>query len=1097
MADFNYFLNRQGPRGMQGEKGEKGNDGATPTFYAGVDSGTQYTLIIDMGDGNTFETSNLMPTFVNTGGTYLRYDTENNRYVSAQADMADLQGNVGEVKLATTTSVANETVSDGDAVSYELFRQSGGGGGGTSFVPGTGLELTGANVLNVKIDNSTITTNLAGQLVANGGGGTTYTAADPIYIDNGVFKLYYDSAKGLALNGQSLAVRVDNSTIGFDTSGQLTLKSTIPAAQIQSDWTQADNTKVDYIKNKPTIGAGVITFTQGATVLGTIDVNQTTATTINIPSSGGGGGGGSYAAGNGIDISSNDVISAKVDGTSIGTNALGELEFINNAGYITGITSGDVTTALGYTPYSSANPDGYTSNVGTVTSVNNTSPDGSGNVTLSIPAAQVQADWDEADSSSKAYILNKPTIPDTTHMVTDNTAQTISAKKTFADDIVLNGTKCIYYKNSMNNECIMLGKVSSNVQGFGHINVGYVQDALKLVGKNARPTYTPNGGTETNIALSSDIPGDMTGADGANAGTHGLVPAPTATDNTKFLKGDGTWATPTDTTYSDMTGAGASTAGAHGLVPAPAAGDNEKFLRGDGTWQAVSGGTSTDVQIDGTSITDNGVANIVTNNPVSYANVSSVIYQNKNDQKPNGIIYSSYGYLQVALGGTGNYYMSNGDNDVTSAMADSSIMYAEVALNNGINIAGYLGSYARDDSTRYVYALGKYINGDFFPIAWISEDSGNLRLTFYSSTIAGTTSENPAVSASATTRTNPTYFSLRQDGSSSATLAWCDETTGQKTSVQTFNSSNGAILATCTHVRIFPVKKSYYSSSDCTFENDLKLINPTTNVTNGDATDRMTLITNSPNMLETSYALTLLYDNTTLGVNGSHKLYAKDQLPSQTGNSGKFLTTDGSSVSWATVSSGSSTDVQINGTSITASNVANIVTEGTYNSSSNKIATMSDVPGTMVGATNSTNGTAGVVPQPLAGDEEKVLAGDGAWKTTTTIHCVIETGTSGSSWYRRYDDGWVEQGGSFAATFTAGSVVNNNVSFVVPILVSSSPYSITYSLENRTNMESSEAGIDFSNITTSQFILVTYQTSGEASSTPTCVWEAKGFEAVI
>lgn len=35
----------------------------------------------------------------------------------------------------------------------------------------------------------------------------------------------------------------------------------------------------------------------------------------------------------------------------------------------------------------------------------------------------------------------------------------------------------------------------------------------------------------------------MTGADGANAGAKGAVPAPAATDNTKFLKGDGTWAT--------------------------------------------------------------------------------------------------------------------------------------------------------------------------------------------------------------------------------------------------------------------------------------------------------------------------------------------------------------------------------------------------------------------------------------------------------------------------------------------------------------------------------------------------------------------------
>ena len=58
--------------------------------------------------------------------------------------------------------------------------------------------------------------------------------------------------------------------------------------------------------------------------------------------------------------------------------------------------------------------------------------------------------------------------------------------------------------------------------------------------------------------------------------------------------------------------------------------------------------------------------------------------------------------------------------------------------------------------------------------------------------------------------------------------------------------------------------------------------------------------------------------------------------------SSKFLREDGT---WQTVSSGSSTDVQINGTSITSSNVANIITNSAYNSSSNKIATMSDLPG--------------------------------------------------------------------------------------------------------------------------------------------------------
>lgn len=40
----------------------------------------------------------------------------------------------------------------------------------------------------------------------------------------------------------------------------------------------------------------------------------------------------------------------------------------------------------------------------------------------------------------------------------------------------------------------------------------------------------------------------------------------------------------------DMQGATASTAGAHGLVPAPQAGDNDKFLTGAGTFERPTGG---------------------------------------------------------------------------------------------------------------------------------------------------------------------------------------------------------------------------------------------------------------------------------------------------------------------------------------------------------------------------------------------------------------------------------------------------------------------------------------------------------------------------
>ncbi|MBO7696746.1 MAG: hypothetical protein J6T10_29315 [Methanobrevibacter sp.] len=42
--------------------------------------------------------------------------------------------------------------------------------------------------------------------------------------------------------------------------------------------------------------------------------------------------------------------------------------------------------------------------------------------------------------------------------------------------------------------------------------------------------------------VGTQLPGDFAGATTASAGTHGLVPAPTASDTEKFLKGDGTWA---------------------------------------------------------------------------------------------------------------------------------------------------------------------------------------------------------------------------------------------------------------------------------------------------------------------------------------------------------------------------------------------------------------------------------------------------------------------------------------------------------------------------------------------------------------------------
>jgi hypothetical protein len=60
-------------------------------------------------------------------------------------------------------------------------------------------------------------------------------------------------------------------------------------------------------------------------------LNPVTAAAVSAAIEAGGGGGTSYSAGDGIDIS-DDTISAKVDGTTIGVNASGELEALGGGG---------------------------------------------------------------------------------------------------------------------------------------------------------------------------------------------------------------------------------------------------------------------------------------------------------------------------------------------------------------------------------------------------------------------------------------------------------------------------------------------------------------------------------------------------------------------------------------------------------------------------------------------------------------------------------------------------------------------------------------------------------------------------------------------
>lgn len=66
-------------------------------------------------------------------------------------------------------------------------------------------------------------------------------------------------------------------------------------------------------------------------------------------------------------------------------------------------------------------------------------------------------------------------------------------------------------------------------------------------------TIVDGTGLPTTIVTADTTYEEMTGATASVAGEEGLVPAPSAGDNTKYLDGSGNWSVPTNTTYSQGT----------------------------------------------------------------------------------------------------------------------------------------------------------------------------------------------------------------------------------------------------------------------------------------------------------------------------------------------------------------------------------------------------------------------------------------------------------------------------------------------------------------------------------------------------------------
>lgn len=267
-----------------------------------------------------------------------------------------------------------------------------------------------------------------------------------------------------------------------------------------------------------------------------------------------------------------------------------------------------------------------------------------------------------AKKSAKSYLLGTTTAPGDS--VTGVTAVADSA--VYMDAAAGNITATIF-----------TGALSGKATSAGTADTATKLSAVHKINLTGDATASISFDGSTDASGTVTIK-DMGAASSSAEGSHGLVPKPGAGAEGKFLRGDGTWQVPVNTTYQPFKGANGSAAGGQGLVPTPQAADNVKFLRGDGSWQ-VPANTDTKVtqQIKTDSVnypvmlTPSGQSadatttacftNAVTINP-STKTVNATTFNGKAttagtadaatklaaDRKINGVVFNGTGDITVA-----------------------------------------------------------------------------------------------------------------------------------------------------------------------------------------------------------------------------------------------------------------------------------------------------------------------------------------------------------------------------------------------------------------------------------------------------------------
>lgn len=357
MADFLFYLNKQGARGQKGEQGEQG---FSPIITVGTNTLSEYTLLIQTQD-SSFETVNLREHKEDLGGTYIRYNRNTGVMYAGDVDNATTEG-LGVVRFATDAEAqagSEETVitpAQVDSKIEELDNEI-----QTNLLNYVQRSELSAYALRTDLNNYvpisqlsslvdlTSYQNISGQknfqvIHATSIQTDRLSSTDGLSLirkfNNTVRVGSQSSNDNLILYSPQRSITVEKSSGSYTVIDEENLSSYLPIATASDvGVVKPDGTTITIDNDGTLHGSSTYTLpTASTTTLGGVKVD---GTTITIDSNGvisSQGGGSTYTAGNGIDIT-NDVISIDTsvvaEKTDIPTVPTNISAFTNDSGYIT------------------------------------------------------------------------------------------------------------------------------------------------------------------------------------------------------------------------------------------------------------------------------------------------------------------------------------------------------------------------------------------------------------------------------------------------------------------------------------------------------------------------------------------------------------------------------------------------------------------------------------------------------------------------------------------------------------------------------------------------------------------------------------------